>query len=463
MTLAADARGIVRAALAAVDPARAVRGALRTRREGISLPGGRRVPLGPGASVHLLALGKAAGAMTDAAVAVLGPRFAGGMAVIREGSPAPQVAVEVLRGEHPVPGPGSERAARSLLAYASRVPASDAVLFLISGGGSAIAEAPAPGLRGRDLARATEVLLRSGAPIQAMNVVRRHLSAIKGGRLAGACTAGAIATLAISDVVGDAPEDIASGPTVADPTTYAEALTTARRLGFHAALPARVRRHLKAGSRGRRPETIKPGDPRLARGSFAVIASNRTAATAAVGEARRRGYRTELLTVCMTGETRDIGRLFGELLAERARAGPRPACLVAGGETTVTITGRAGRGGRNQEFVLAAAGPLRGLPAVRLLSVGTDGIDGPTDAAGGWVDGRTVDRAARSKVDLAAALATHSSYDALRAMGGRIRTGPTGTNVTDLHLGLAGAPVTRRDRGRSSPPRGAASSRRRRS
>ncbi len=461
MTLASDARAIFGAALAAVDPVRAVRGALCIDRGDLALPGGRRIPLARRSSVHLLALGKAAGAMTDAATTVLGPWLAGGVAVIREGSPAPHGTIEVLRGEHPIPGPGSERAARRLLNYAAGVPTGDVAIFLISGGGSAIAEAPAPGLRQSELARATGALLRSGAPIEALNIVRRHVSAIKGGRLAAACPAGAIATLAISDVVGDPPADIASGPTVADPTTYAEAVATARRSGFFGALPATVQRHLREGAQGRRSETIKPGDPRAARGSFDLVASNRTAATAAVREARRRGYRADLLTVRMTGETRTVGALFGELLAERARAGARPSALVAGGETTVTITGRPGRGGRNQEFVLAAARALRGIPSVRLVSVGTDGVDGPTDAAGGWVDGATWDRAPSRGVDLEDAIATHASYDALRALGALIVTGPTGTNVTDLHLALAG--VTRRGRGGSSPPRAAASSRRRRS
>lgn len=466
MTLASDSAGILRAALRAADPRVAVRRALHLRPGRLGLPGGRVLRLPPGSRVHLLALGKAAGPMADAAVAVLGRRFAGGIAALREGTPPPLAAVETLRGEHPVPGGGSVRAGRRLLAYAGAIPEGDRALFLLSGGGSAIAEVPAPPLTLADLAATARVLLRSGAPIQSLNIVRRHLSSFKGGRLGAGCAAGEWAALAISDVVGDTPWDIASGPTVADPTRFAEALAVARREGFLGRLPGRVRRHLTEGSAGRRPETPKPGDRALARGSFHLLATNRTALKAAAGEARRRGYRAELLSSRVVGESRAVGLLHGEILAERARDGRArglPACLLSGGETTVTITGPAGRGGRNQEFVLAAVPALAGLRSVRLTSLGSDGIDGPTDAAGGWVDGRTAARAARRGVDLAAALRRHASYDALEALGGLVRTGPTGTNVMDLHVGLAGRAFTRPGRGGSTPRRAAPSSRRTRS
>lgn len=460
MTLASDANAIVRAALAAVDPARAVAAALRSPTRS------RAARSGADRAVHVVALGKAAAGMTDGARAALGARFAGGIVALREDQPAPRARVEVLRGEHPVPGAGSERAGRRLLAYVTALPRGSELLFLISGGGSAIADVPALGISAADLASTTEVLLRSGAPIQAMNTVRRHLSGLKGGRLATAARVRPIRTLAISDVVGDAPWDIASGPTVGDPTTFAEALGAADRYGFRDLLPGRVRSYLEEGARGQRPETPKPGDARLAGTAFELVASNRTALAAAAREAERRGYRAEVLSSRVIGETRDIGRLHGEILAEAARrrvpAAP-PRCFLSAGETTVTLRGVAGRGGRNQEFALAAAASLAGLEEVRLVSVGTDGVDGRTDAAGGWVDGATVARAARRGVDLDRALDGHASYDALRAVGGLVRTGPTGTNVMDLHVGLVGRAVTRRGRGGSSSPRAAPSSRRRRS
>jgi hydroxypyruvate reductase len=412
----------------------------------------------------VLAIGKAAGAMADAARRVLGPTP--GLAIVREGSPRPLGAIPVLEGGHPIPDERSEQAARAAQRFL-RAHSDAPALFLLSGGGSAIFEAPVPEIPLRDLARTTSLLLGSGAPIQAMNAVRRHLSDVKGGRLLRGRAAPSV-TLALSDVVGDTPWDIASGPTVADPTTFTDAVRAARRYGVWSQLPAPVRRHLGRGVRGEVEETIKPGDPVLDRTRFALIGSNRTALAGAAVEARRRGYRTHVMARPLTGESAAVGRTLASI-ARRAKSptapGPGGRCWLSGGETTVHLGPHPGRGGRNQELVLAAATPLQGLDPVGLLSVGTDGIDGPTDAAGGWVDGGTSRRAEALGIDLGRALRHHESYDTLRRLGGLWITGPTGTNVMDLHVLLVGSPGGRpgrisRGRGSSSPRRGVRSNRR---
>ncbi len=459
MTLASEALAIARAGVQAADPGRAVRRTLRPVPGAVKV-GDSALRVGPGGRIHLVAIGKAAGAMGDAARRLLGPD-AEGIVVTPSGYPAPRSGLPVRFGEHPVPGPGSERAGLALLQRVEAADPDDAVLFLISGGGSAVAEAPVPGVSMGDLSRTTEGLLASGAPIGAMNAVRRHLSRIKGGRLAEASRAGRWATIALSDVVGDAPEDIASGPSVPDPSTYADAAAAVRRFDLGSRLPPPVVAWIEDGRRGRHPETPKAGAPRFRGAPFVLAASNRTAVAAAAEAARARGYRTEVLERPIVGETAPAGRGFARRLLRLGASGG-PFALLGGGETTVTLGPHPGRGGRNQEFALAAAERVAGRPRTLVLSLGTDGIDGPTDAAGGWVDDRTAGRARARGVDLAAALRRHAAYDALDRLGGLLRTGATGTNVTDLHVGLIVAAVSR-GRAGSSPRRAAPSSRRRRS
>ncbi len=459
MTLASDARAIFRAGVRGADPRRAVRSQVLRRGNGLRVDGARWA-LPSGGRFHVLGLGKAAGAMADEAERLLG-RDTVALVAVPRGYPAPRGGARVVWGNHPVPGPGSWAAGRALLRAARDTGPDDRLLFLISGGGSATAEAGLDPLGPVELWRTTQILLDSGAPIQAMNAVRRHLSEIKGGRLAMASRAGRFATVAISDVVGDPPAEVASGPTVPDPTTYADALRAARRYRFLDRLPAAVTRLLRAGAEGRIPETPKGDDPRWRAGRFRFGATNRTALDAAARAARRRGYATEVVSAHVTGETQPVARRFAR--AVRALPVRRPQAILSGGETTVTLGRRPGRGGRNQEFALAAAAVLDGDGPRLLLSAGTDGIDGPTDAAGGWVDDRTADRARSLGVELRAALSGHAAYDALERLGGLLRTGPTGTNVMDLHVGLVGRAPISRGTGGSSRPSAAPSSRRRRS
>ena len=441
MTLVSDALAIARAGIRSVDPGRAV------RRHFVRTPHGFRVgarPLvpGPGGELRLVALGKAAAAMVDSAARIArGP--VSGLAATPYGYPSPHGAIPVVFGDHPVPRSGSFRAGTALLEFVRSTRPTDAVLFLISGGGSATVEAPAVGLSRSEIRRTTEVLLESGAPIGEMNAVRRHLSALKGGRLAEATSARTFATLALSDVVGDPPADIASGPTVPDPSTFQDALAVVRKRGIAGRLPAGIVCHLRDGARGRIPETPKPTDRRLGRAPFVLAATNRTALDAAHREALRRGYTSRVGSSGVTGETQPVARRFARTLL-RSAVGSRegPIALLSGGETTVTLGPGAGRGGRNQEFALAAARDIAGADAV-VLSIGTDGVDGPTDAAGGWVDGTTVYRAGAGGIDLSSALRDHASYPALARLGALVRTGPTGTNVMDLHVGLWQPPRAR--------------------
>jgi glycerate-2-kinase len=342
------------------------------------------------------------------------------------------IQVEWIDAPHPLPDERSVRAAVRALELASAARAAgDLLLVLLSGGGSAMLAAPAEGLSLDDKRRVTEGLTRAGADITQLNCVRKHLSSIKGGRLA--LTAGLCQTLALSDVhlPPDDPATIASGPTVADPSTYEQALATIDDRGCD--VPAAVRAHLERGAAGRLPETPKPGDARLAQARFAVLGNRHTAMDGAAREAGRRGYTVRVVAAPATGEAREAGRAFAER-ADRAASASGPVCVIASGETTVRVRG-AGCGGRNQEFVLGAAGPLsKGPPLAIVASAGTDGVDGPTDASGGIASSTTLLRASRLGFDLAEVLERNDAYTMLERLDDLIKWGPTLTNVGDVHV-----------------------------
>jgi glycerate 2-kinase len=459
MPRVSDALGIARAALRAVSPERAIRRHLRLR--GAALHVGRvRWRLVEVPSVRVVAIGKAASRMYDAAWGVLGKHALPGIAVLRAGDPRPSGPARVFFGDHPIPGPGSQRAGAAVMAFLRALPEAERILFLLSGGGSALCELAAPGLRLSDVAATTRVLLRSGMPIGAMNTIRRRISSLKGGGLARAAKPRSYATLAISDVVGDRPSDIASGPTVSDPTDFRDAWRHVERYGIRDQLPIRVIHHLQRPARTESHRRLA-SEVRVPFGGFRIIARNRDAVEGAASKARSMGYSVTDLGSAWTGDTLSTARrMLGRVLATyHHRSRDRLACFVAGGETTETIGPAAGVGGRNQEFALSCAKPISGMPAV-VLSIGTDGVDGPTPAAGGWVDGRTWGRAERLGVDIAGTLRRHDSYPALGRLGGLVVTGPTGTNVTDLHVILLG---NRGGTGGNSPRSAAPSTPRRRS
>jgi hydroxypyruvate reductase len=397
--------------------------------------------------VVLIAAGKAASTMARAAEGLLGPVLADAL-VVDVSDRIPLARTRRLLAGHPVPDEAGRRAAGEVEALARSLGPDDLLLLLVSGGASALLPAPAEGLTLDDKARTTAVLLRSGATIAELNAVRKHLSRLKGGGLARAAAPARVVCLALSDVVGDDPSTIASGLAAPDPTTYDTALEVLERKAVREMVPAAVRRHLEAGARGERPETPKPGDPLFRRVAFAVVGSNRRSVAAASREARRQGLRPLVLTTRLEGEAREVARALAAVLrecVEEARPAAPPVCLLAGGETTVTVRG-SGRGGRNQELVLAAAEPLRAFPVPALVaSLATDGVDGNSDAAGGVADTRTLVRAeAIGLAPPSAFLAENDSRGFLGPLGDLIVTGPTGTNVMDLTVLLAGARAHRR-------------------
>ena len=380
----------------------------------------------------VIAAGKAAPAMAAAAARRLGSRVRAGLVVASTPATVPD-GFELIVGGHPMPTAESERGGRRALALAASLAAGDRLLVLLSGGASALMAVPADGLTLDDKRATTDRLLRAGADIHALNTVRKHLSSIKGGQLA-ARAGGACDALVISDVVGDDPSFIASGPTVADPTRFDDALAVLRRFGGEAAYPSAVVAHLRRGVDGGMPDTPKPGDARLARATTTVIGSRRNAMTGALAEAAGLGYQTLRLDDPVIGEARTSAVAHLRAVQALAAGLARPACVVSSGETTVHVTGR-GKGGRNQEFALAAADllPLAGAPAA-VASVGTDGIDGPTDAAGALADSTTLERAKAADLVPARYLSDNNAYAFFDALGDLIHTGPTGTNVGDLQI-----------------------------
>ena len=427
----AELLAIFRAALAAADAERAVRDAVDARVSSLAI-GGRAVP--DGARLVVAAAGKAAAAMAAGLEAAAGARIAGGLIVTKDGHELPGRAIArcpVRNAGHPVPDARGEAAARELLAVAAAARPTDVLVVLLSGGASALLGCPLPGVSLDELAATTRALLASGAEIGELNAVRKHLVEVAGGRLARASRASRIEVLVVSDVLGDRLDVIGSGPCEPDPTTFADALAAVDRRDLRGALPARVLAELLAGARGERPESPKPADPIFERVHTTVVASLADALGAARAEAMARGLRAIPVAEALRGEARELGRRLAAIARSVRRE--RPVCLVAGGETTVTLRG-AGRGGRSQELALSAALGLDGVGGVALLAAGTDGTDGPTDAAGAFADGETAARARALGFDARAALAAHASYDFFAAEGGLLRTGPTRTNVMDLVL-----------------------------
>ena len=384
------------------------------------------------ARIFLLGAGKASGAMAAAAEEVAGDRVAGGFVVVKDGYGGHLRRVEIAEAGHPVPDARGLAASARLLEVARSAGEGDLVLFLVSGGGSALTLAPAPPITLAEKQEVTRLLLASGAAIGELNAVRKHLSAFKGGQLARAAAPAAVLTLALSDVIGDPLDVIASGPTAPDPTTFADALEVLARRGLSGRVPPSVARRLEAGRAGEIQETPKPGDPLFERVANVVIGNNALVTDAAAATARRLGYRTDLATRELQGEARDVAREF----VARARRLPPSACLIAGGETTVTVR-RPGTAGRCQEIALAAALALEPTDRITILAAGTDGTDGPTDATGAIVDAGSIARGSAAGADARRALADNDAYRFLRASDDLLVSGPTRTNLLDLYVAVS--------------------------
>jgi glycerate 2-kinase len=413
-----------------------VRRAFVVDADGVVLEG-RRYPLASFRRALVVGAGKASAPMAAAVEEALGGRLpVEGSVTVRYGHSAPTREVRIREASHPVPDAAGVEATRAIVEVLEDADKDDLVICVISGGGSALLTLPADDITLEDVQQTTDALLRSGASINEINVARKHLDTVKGGGLARLAAPARVITLVLSDVVGNPLDAIASGPTVPDTSTWAEAAAVLDRFELWDRVPASVAERLRAGLGGRLPETPKPGDPLFERTHTVVVGSNLVACQAAAAAAAHMGLHSLVLTTFVEGEAREVGRVLAGVLREvDASAHPlaRPCCIVAGGETTVTIRGQ-GLGGRNQELCLSAAYGLRGLNDVLFASIGTDGNDGPTDAAGAFVDGTTLDRAAALGLEPARYLANNDSYTFFDRLGDLIRTGPTNTNVNDLYL-----------------------------
>ncbi|MDW8402705.1 MAG: DUF4147 domain-containing protein [Chloroflexus sp.] len=427
---------IMAAALAAVDPARATTAALQRAGDWL-IAGDCRYDLRAFDRVWLIGAGKAGAAMAQAAAAALGDRLSGGVVVVKDdGAPLPVIpGVTLLQAAHPTPDERSVAAGQQIAALLAQAGERDLVIALISGGGSALLNLPVAGVTLADIQLLTVELLACGAPIGAINTLRKHLDQLKGGGLARMAAPATLVALILSDVVGNPLEVIASGPTVADPTTFADALAVLDQYALRERCPPAILAYLTAGMRGERPETLKPGDPAGANVQHVLIGSNAQAAQAALAAAQTLGFNAMLLTTYLEGEAREVGKVLAGIAREIATSGhplARPACIIAGGETTVTLRGT-GLGGRNQELALSAALALEGLAHdVAVIALATDGGDGPTDAAGAVATGATVARARAQGLDPLDHLARNDAYPFFAALDDLLRPGPTGTNVNDL-------------------------------
>ncbi|MCX6638331.1 MAG: glycerate kinase [Acidobacteria bacterium] len=418
-TLRKHALAIFRAALEASDPVEAV---LRhVHAEGRFLVvGKRRYALDRFRKIHVIGAGKASAAMARAVERLLGRRIAGGLVNVKYAHLAPVKRVELNECGHPLPDAAGVAGATRIARIAGQAGEDDLIIALMSGGGSALLPAPAPPVTLEEKQATTRLLLACGANIHEFNAVRKHISMVKGGQLARLAWPATTLCLMLSDVIGDDLDVIASGPTAPDASTFASARAILDRYGLLDRIPLSVRERLEAGVAGVIAETPKAGDEVFSRVQNLVVGSNALAVNAAARKARELGYRTLVLSSMIEGETRDVARVHAAIAKQMIASGQPlkpPACVISGGETTVTLRGD-GLGGRNQEFALAAAIDIAGLGNVLLLSGGTDGTDGPTDAAG--------------------ALARNDSYHFFEPLGDLIKTGPTNTNVMDVRLVLAG-------------------------
>ncbi|MHB0987985.1 MAG: glycerate kinase type-2 family protein [Bellilinea sp.] len=434
-----DVYRVLDAALQAADPAAAVFRFLS--RNGNQLTaGGRTYDLAGIRRVFLIGAGKAGAPMAQAAAQILDDRLTGGAVIVKDGYGLDEVrfpaSLQIIEAGHPLPDERGAVATREILSLLSQADQSDLVLCLLSGGASALLTAPAAGITLIDLQQTVSVLLRSGADIGEINAVRKHLDGIKGGGLAQVAAPARVISFILSDVVGDSLDIIASGPTAPDPTTFEQALAVLHKYRLLEQLPPAIRLHLQRGAAGAATETLKPGDPLLEGVQNLLVGSNTMAAQAAADAASAAGFNTRVLTTTLQGEARLVGRLLAA--AARDLAGgqsvlQRPACLIAGGETTVTIRGD-GIGGRNQELALAAVEAMSGLPGTLLVTLATDGGDGPTDAAGAVVSGETLARARALGLSPAEHLTRNDAYRFFDRLGDLLKPGPTHTNVNDLVL-----------------------------
>jgi len=434
-----DARTIFQAGLDAVDPIQAVQNSVKLQGKKLRVED-QVYDLSLFENIYVVGAGKASAALAQALEQILGERMRGGRINVKYGHTLPLEFIQLTEAGHPVPDEAGYQGAKELSEFIQEREETDLIFCLLSGGGSALLPYPASGLSLGDKQTLTQKLLECGAAIQEINTLRKHVSGMKGGRLARLVYPATLITLILSDVIGDDLENIASGPTVPDHSTFQDCQRILEKYALLDKIPAAVVDFLKQGIAGVIEETPKEDDPAFTRTQNVIVASNIQALQAASAQAQALGYNSLLLSSMIEGETKEVAKVHAAIAKEIRTSGNPieiPACVISGGETTVTIQGR-GLGGRNQEFVLAAAIEITGMEDTVILSAGTDGTDGPTDAAGAVADGGTISRAEEIEMNAEHYLRENDSYSYFEPLGDLIITGPTFTNVMDLRLILVG-------------------------
>jgi len=430
-----DSEKIFYAGLKAADPFKAVKKFVY--REGNLLKIGKNsYPLNDFKHIYIVGAGKASAPMGKAIEIILKNRIEKGFINVKYGYVQELEKIKINQAGHPIPDEAGVKGTREIARLLRGSEKDDLVICLISGGGSALLPLPAEGIILKEKQQTTQLLLKCGASIEEINTVRKHLSRIKGGWLAKIAYPAQLISLILSDVIGDPLTAIASGPTVPDTTTYEDCWRIVKKYNLSGKFSSSVLNHLDKGRKGEIPETPKEGNPIFKRVKNIIVGSNSLAIKAAQNQAKKLGYHTLILSSFIEGETREVARVHAAIAKEILTSGnpaPAPACILSGGETTVTIKGK-GFGGRNQEFALASAMKIKGMENVIILSAGTDGSDGPTNAAGAIADGTTLLRAEKIGINAQEYLKDNNSYYFFQKLKDLFITGPTNTNVMDLHL-----------------------------
>jgi glycerate 2-kinase len=438
-----DAKKIFLHAVHAADPQKILSSQVSLQDKILRI-GERKYSLSQYKRIFVAGTGKASAPMAVNLEKILGTRITGGWINVKYGHSQRLKRIRIQEAGHPLPDEKGLEGAKEMVRMLSPLTEDDLVIFLISGGGSALLPLPVEGITLAEKQATTNQLLSCGAAIQEINTLRKHLSRIKGGGLAKIVYPATLAALILSDVIGDPLDAIASGPTVADPTTYEDCARILNKYQLWEKIPPSVAGHIRDGLEGKKEETLKEGDPAFQKVYNLVVGNNFLAIKAARKAAQDLGYRPVILSSLVEGETREVAKVHAAIAKEVLLSGNPilpPACILSGGETTVTLKGK-GKGGRNQEFALAAALEIAGWEEILVMSAGTDGTDGPTDAAGAFVDGKTVSRGKTMGLDLWSFLEENDSYSFFQKLGDLLITGPTGTNVMDLRIMLVRKPAS---------------------
>lgn len=432
-----DAQEIFLAGVQAVDAEAAIRRHCKVQEDRLEVDS-RTYDLMEFDNIYVIGAGKAGASMAKALEELLGEKITEGLVNVKYGHVAPLRRVGIVEAGHPVPDEAGRQGAEAIMELVEKAGQKDLILCLISGGGSALLPLPVDGVTLSDKQATTKILLSCGATIHEINAIRKHISVVKGGGLARAAYPGTLVSLILSDVVGDDLDVIASGPTVPDSNSFDDCMKIFDKYGIAEKVPVGVLHHIQRGMAGEVADNPKQGDPIFSATQNAIVGSNMECVSAADSKARALGYGTLILSTMLEGETKEVAQVHVGIAKEILKTGhplSPPACVLSGGETTVTIKGK-GLGGRNQEFALAAAMGLAGWKEVVVLSGGTDGTDGPTDAAGAVADGLTVERAETLGLNPAASLSNNDAYPFFDKLGDLVKTGPTNTNVMDLRIML---------------------------